>query len=210
MPRGAGRAIPPWYGTEQLSYFTPAERSAVDAITARLIPSDETGPGAREADVVTFIDRQLAGFYGQGQRWYMQGPFPGEPIDTQGYQTRHTPAELWREGVAALDAHCRETHDDRVFAELAEDEQDAVLAALEEGEIELDDVPAATFFSFAREMTLEGFFCDPVYGGNRDMVGWRHVGFPGARYDYRDFLDHGGRAIELAPVGLMGGPEWNR
>lgn len=188
-------------------FLSAGERASVEAITARLIPSDENGPGAREADVVAFIDRQLAGFYGRGQRWYLEGPFP-EPLDTQGYQGPHAPAALWREGLAALDAHCRATHDGRGFAELDEAEQDAVLTGLEEGEVSLEPVDAEQFFDFAREMTIEGFFADPIYGGNRDMLGWRLVGFPGARYDYRDFIHHDGAPLDIAPVGLMGRPDW--
>ena len=188
-------------------FLSPAERRAVDAITARLIPSDDSGPGARDADVVTFIDRQLAGFYGRGQRWYMEGPFP-EPLETQGYQGPYPPASLWREGIAALDSYCRTTHDGRSFAELDEGAQDAVLARLAEGEISFETVDAKQFFDFAREMTIEGFFCDPIYGGNRDIVGWRFVGFPGARYDYRDFIHHNGAPIDIASVSLMGRPAW--
>lgn len=209
MPWAPNRAEPPYYGTEQDVFFTASEREAADAITARLIPTDETGPGAREADVVTFIDRQLAGFYGRAQRWYMHPPFP-DPQDTQGYQSPHTPSELWREGLAALDAHCRETFDGVAFASLPEETQDEILSALEEGEIEFETLSAQQFFEFAKEMTIEGFFCDPVYGGNRDMIGWRLVGFPGARYDYRDFLRHDGARLDIAPVSLVGAPAWNR
>src|SRR5690606_32347268 len=75
IPWVAGQAMPPWRGTENQHFFTFDERRAADALTARFIPSDESGPGAREADVVRFLDRQLAGFYGRGQRWYMRGPF---------------------------------------------------------------------------------------------------------------------------------------
>jgi gluconate 2-dehydrogenase gamma chain len=208
MPWAEGAADPPFRLLNEGGFLTDDERRAVDAIAARLIPSDENGSGAREADVLTFIDRQLAGFYGRAERWYMEGPFPDDYEDTQGYQTPHTPAALWREGLAALDAHCRATHDDRGFAELDEAEQDAVLTGLDEEEIAFEGLSAKTFFDFAREMTIEGFFCDPIYGGNRDMVGWRAVGFPGARYDYRPFIDHGGRPIDIAPVGLAGGPRW--
>ena len=199
----------PYYGTEYGHFFSPAERRAADALTARIIPTDESGPGAREADVVVFLDRQLAGFYGRGQRWYMRGPFP-EPLETQGYQSEHTPGGLWRHGLAALDAHCRQTHDGRDFVDLMEDEQDAVLQAIGDEEVEFEGVSAKQFFDFAKEMTIEGFFCDPVYGGNRDMAGWRYVGFPGARYDYRDYLHHNGARVDLPPVGLMGAPYWTR
>jgi gluconate 2-dehydrogenase gamma chain len=207
LPWAAGAAdYPP--GWVDRRFLTAAEIRTIEAITERLIPADADGPGARDAGVVRFIDSQLAGWYGRGQRWYMQGPFP-EPLDTQGYQTHHTPAQLIREGLTALDAHVRSANADADFASLPEEQQIAILQRLENQEINFDSVPGALFFSFLLEMTIEGYFCDPVHGGNRDMAGWRYVGFPGARYDYRDFTDHGGARIDLHPVGLTGAPEWS-
>lgn len=206
VPWQAGAADLPQPDTED-GFLSPREREAVDAITARLIPSDDSGPGAREANVTTFIDRQLGGYYGRGERWYMEGPFP-EPLDTQGYQGSYAPAALWREGLAALEEYCRTTHDGRSFAELDETTQDDVLSLLADGKISFDTVDAKQFFDFVHEMTIEGFFSDPIYGGNHDMVGWRLVGFPGARYDYRDFIHHNGAQLDIASVSLMGRPAW--
>ena len=189
------------------TFFTAAERACVRAISARLIPSDENGPGADEADVVTFIDRQLAGFYGRGERWYMKGPFP-EGTEQQGYQFESPPAGLYRKALAALDEHCRRTHDGKAFNELDAVGQDGILSAMEEGEIDFEGVSASAFFQLVLDNTIEGFFSDPIYGGNRDMVGWRLVGFPGARYDYREYLDHDGKRLDIPPVGLAGRPEW--
>ncbi|QRF54236.1 gluconate 2-dehydrogenase subunit 3 family protein (plasmid) [Rhizobium rosettiformans] len=198
--------LPPSYPL--LRFFTEQERRCVDAIVARLIPSDESGPGAREAGVVDFIDSQMAGFYGRGERWYMQGPFE-EGFDGQGYQSEHPPAGLYRAALEAIDAHCRDAYGNRSFADLSEDEQDEILKRMDDGELELDGVSAQAFFDLILDNAIEGFFCDPIYGGNRDMVGWKLVGFPGARYDYRDFLDHNGARIELEPVSLKGRPGWN-
>jgi gluconate 2-dehydrogenase gamma chain len=190
-----------------LRFFTPAERRCVDAIAARLIPSDATGPGAREAGVIDFIDSQLAGSYGRGERWYMRGPFE-DGLDTQGYQSAFPPAALYRASIEALDAHCQGTLGSP-FSGLDEKQQDAILKQLDDGELPLDGVGAQTFFNLVLENTVEGFLSDPVYGGNRDMVGWKLLGFPGARYDYRDYLDHDGAAISIEPVGLKGRPAWN-
>lgn len=79
---------------------------------------------------------------------------------------------------------------------------------MEEGNLEIEGVSASSFFELILTNTIEGFFSDPIYGGNRDMLGWRLVGFPGARYDYRDYLDHDGRRLDIPPVGLAGRPEW--
>jgi gluconate 2-dehydrogenase gamma chain len=195
-------------GFDGARFLTDAERRTVDALVARLIPSDDTGPGALDAGVTDFIDNQLAGSYGRGERWYMQGPF-AKGLKTQGYQSAQAPAALYRDAIAALDAHCRETAGGKAFAELSPEEQDAVLTQLEEGGIEFEGVSASAFFSLLQDNAIEGFFCDPIYGGNRDMVGWKLVGFPGARYDYRPHLDHDGARIDIEPVSLAGRPAWN-
>ena len=96
-----------------------------------------------------------------------------------------------------------------VFAELGEEDQDALLKQIEGEGLEFEDVSATAFFGMLRANAIEGFFCDPIYGGNRDMVGWKLVGFPGARYDYRDYLDHNGARISIEPVGLSGRPAWS-
>src|ERR1022692_3443200 len=74
-PAAPGAVEPP-------AFFSSEERAFIDAAVARFIPADELGPGAKEAGVTTFIDRQLAGAFGQAQTWYMQGPW-GEGTATQ-------------------------------------------------------------------------------------------------------------------------------
>ena len=198
----------PYYGTRDDRFFTPEERETVAAICARLIPSDDDGPGATEADVVTFIDRQMAGFYGRGQHWYMKGPY-SQGTATQGYQSEHPPAILYRLALAELETYCASQHEAR-FVDLSEDQQDTVLTGLDEEEIQFEGVSAKVFFDLLLKNAIEGFFADPIYGGNRDMIAWRYIGFPGTRYDYRDFVDHRGKAIPLEPVSLMGRPGWSR
>lgn len=195
-------------GFDGARFLTNEERRCLDALVSRLIPQDELGPGALEAGAVDFIDNQLAGHYGRGERWYMQGPF-AKALETQGYQSELAPAGLYRAAIAALDEHCRRSFQGRVFADLSPEEQDELLRQMEAGDLDLEDVPVAAFFGLLMENTVEGFFCDPIYGGNRDMAGWRLVGFPGARYDYRDYLDHNGERISIEPVGLRGRPAWN-
>src|SRR5690606_9607245 len=122
-----------------------------------------------EAGVTDFIDSQLAGFFGRGDRWYMRGPFE-ECLDTQGYQSEHPPAQLYRTAIESLDAHCRGSLA-APFADLSEAQQDEILSQLEEGELELDRVSGSSFFEMVMENAIEGFFSDPIYGGNRNMVG---------------------------------------
>jgi gluconate 2-dehydrogenase gamma chain len=189
-------------------FFQPEEAKFIEAAVERLIPSDELGPGARDVGVPTFIDRQLAGQYGHAQRWYMLGPWrPG--VETQGYQSRLAPAQMYRFAIKAIDAHVREKNQNRSFAELSPEDQDKILQSMENDELKLQGVSTKAFFEVLLQNTVEGFFSDPIYGGNRDMAAWKMIGFPGARYDYRDYVDKHGEHFPLPPVGLKGRPEWN-
>jgi gluconate 2-dehydrogenase gamma chain len=191
------------------AWFTDTEAAFVTAAVARLIPADELGPGAVEAGVPTFIDRQLAGPYGRGERWYMQGPWsPGLP--TQGYQTRLTPAGMYRAAIQATDAAVVRESRGASFARLAPADQDAFLQRMEKGEVALAGADAKGFFAQLLQNTLEGFWSDPIYGGNRDLVGWKLIGFPGARYDHSSFVAQHGEKYPLPPVGLKGRVEWIR
>ena len=215
MPvKPAPGAIPPTFdpsvGTGAPSstyvFFTPVEATFIEAALARLIPKDELGPGAVEAGVAYFIDRQLAGDFGAGSRWYMQGPWDkGEA--TQGYQSRMPPAAYYRAAIREIDeAISREAKSS--FAKLAAADQDAWLHRVEEGKLQLPTADAKSFFKMLWQNTLEGFWSDPMYGGNRDLAGWKLIGFPGARYDYSAHVGRHGDPYPLPPVGLKGRVEW--
>jgi gluconate 2-dehydrogenase gamma chain len=189
-------------------FFTAGEAAAVDAIVDRLIPTDELGPGARDAGVTTFIDRQLTGPYG-GHDWlYMQGPFSDKPLPTQGLQSALTPRQQYRLGLAALHAYCMATYGSRGFVELGPDEQDKLLVGMEKGEVSLPNFSSKMLFGAIHTNTMEGYFADPIYGGNRDMAGWKLVGFPGVRYDFRDVMERPNQAYTLPPVSMQGRPAW--
>jgi gluconate 2-dehydrogenase gamma chain len=208
MPWVPGTATPPvavrpgpWL------FFTADEASLVEAAVDRLIPPDERGPGGKDAGCAVFIDRQLAGPYGRGDGLYMRPPFmPGAA--TQGYQMPDAPAGRYRAGLKAIADHVKAAFAGKTFRELAPPDQDKVLAGLEAGSIVLDKVNGAQFFALLLQNTQEGFFADPIYGGNRGMVGWKLVGFPGARYDYRDWVERHNEPYPLPPVGIMGRSEW--
>src|SRR5579862_7508187 len=176
----------------QFAYFTPVEFTWVEAAVARLIPRDDLGPGAKEAGVATFIDRQLAGPYGRAETWYMQGPWK-EGTEQQGYQLKLTPSALYRAGIADVDAHSRSTSQGKAFVALDAGSQDALLHALEDGKVELAHVPAKAFFAMLLQNTIEGFLADPMYHGNRNFIGWKLIGFPGPRYNYVDEIEQHGR-----------------
>ncbi|MBV9995993.1 MAG: gluconate 2-dehydrogenase subunit 3 family protein [Caulobacteraceae bacterium] len=207
-PWTGGAAAPAGVGGgEAYVFFTSAEAAFVKATAARLIPKDDLGPGAVEAGVPEFIDRQLAGEFGHATRWYMQGPWSAGET-TQGYQSRYTPADLYRAAIAAIDHACRREFKGETFAGLAAADQDAFLTRLEKGAVELGGIDGKAFFEMFLQNVLEGFWSDPIYGGNRDMVGWKLIGFPGARYDYAPYVSRHGERLALPPVGLEGRPSW--
>jgi gluconate 2-dehydrogenase gamma chain len=210
LPWAAGASDRPDRIDERPGYFffSPAEAAFIEAAVERLIPSDEAGPGAREAGVPRFIDRQLSGAYGAGDRFYLQPPFV-TGLPTQGWQMQ-APAQVYRAAIPAIDQWSTAMHG-AAFAALDAPRQDAVLKALDEGDAQLSGGPdAKAFFGLLLQNTIEGYFADPIYGGNRDMAAWRMIGFPGARYNLRPFVLRYGEAYPLPPVGLMGRPDWRR
>lgn len=188
-------------------FFTADEARAMEAIVDRIIPPDPETPGGKDAGCAVFIDRQLKGPYGSAEGLYMLGPFI-KGTKQQGPQSPLTPAELYRKGLAALDKYCRENRGGKVFAELSSDKQDDVLKQIEAGKIKFDDVDAESFFGALLQIVPEGFFSDPIHGGNRDMVGWKMIGFPGIRYDYRDWIGRHNERYPHPPVSIMGRADW--
>ena len=189
-------------------FFSSNEVAFVEAVVDRLIPTDELGPGALEAGCVLFIDRQLAGSYGHADRWYMQGPWP-EGDEQQGMQGRMSPAETYRAGIRAMNGHCHQTFGGKPFNELTTIDQEVLLSTMEKGELPLPGVNAKSFFSLLLQNTTEGFFADPLYGGNHDMIGWKLIGFPGARYDHLVEVSNHGKPYTLPPVGILGRKAWD-
>lgn len=186
-------------------FFTPDEWSFVNAASARLIPHDGLGPGAVEAGVPEYIDRQMGTPWATGALWYMQGPFDADAPATLGYQLRLTPQQVFRLGISATDRFVRmaPATQGKPFAQLAPDAQDAALHAIETGQAPFETVPATLFFSMLLQSVREGFFADPVHGGNRGLVGWKLIGFPGARADFMDWVDRDVK-YPLPPVALNG------
>jgi gluconate 2-dehydrogenase gamma chain len=140
---------------EALETLTAAEADILEAICARLIPSDEAGPGAAEARAAHYIDRALAG-----------------PLRTF--------RDAYAAGLAAIDVYAQ-AKKGAAFIKLAPADQDAVLTDLESNAAAGFTPNAATFFNLVRTHTIQGTFCDPYYGGNANFVGWDMIGYPGLR-----------------------------
>lgn len=188
-------------------FFTVDEARAMEAIVDRIIPPDPETPGGRDAGCAVFIDRQLKGPYGSNQGLYTLGSH-AKGTKEQGPQSALTHADLYRKGLAALDGHCRSAHAGKAFAELSAAEQDDVLRKVEAGDVKFEAVDAKGFFDALLKDVPEGFFSDPIHGGNRDMVGWKMIGFPGIRYDYRDWVNRHNERYPYPPVSIAGRADW--
>ena len=182
-------------------FLKQPEVAFVEAAVARLIPADELGPGANEAGVAYFIDRQLFGGWGTMAKMYRQGPWP-EGTPQQGYQSPLTPQQVYRIGIGEVNAHCAKQYGNS-FSALTAAQQDEVLRGLDGGKIELEAVRSQFFFNTLLANTLEGFFADPIYGGNRDKAGWKLVGFPGVAAVYTMHVERHGVPYDAVPVSMM-------
>ena len=189
-------------------YFTGDEAAFIEAAAARLIPADATGPSAIQAGVPLFLDRQLAGDYGKGARLYMQGPF-AKGTATQGYQSKYPPAGLHRAAIKAIGEHLGQ-NGGAPFHKRGETDQDAFLKDLSGGKVDLgSDVDGKAYFTLLLQNVMEGYFSDPIYGGNRDLSAWKMIGFSGARYDQRAYVLAYNKPYPLPPVGIGGRPDWS-
>jgi len=162
-------------GAAHGAFFNAQDAATVAAFAERLMPAAPGKPGARDANVLNYIDLALSGAYAELQEFY-------------------------RRGLAQLDAYCRKAYNE-AFVRLDGDRQDLVIAAVEQGKAAGFTWPTAqAFFETVRTHTIEGLFADPVYGGNKDFAGWKLVGFPGGQavYTPADLQDR--QAFTRAPM----------
>jgi gluconate 2-dehydrogenase gamma chain len=182
-------------------FFNAIEAKFIEAAIDTVIPHDAVGPGALECGVAEFIDNQLTGAYGQGARMYLDGPFV-EGTPTQGYQLALTPAELYRIAIADVNAYCARTFKKR-FDQLGAEDRKTVLEGVEGRKIALDNAPGATFFGVFLNNVMEGYFGDPMYGGNKNKAVWKMIGFPGATGMYADaILEYRNKPYPIDPKGI--------
>ncbi len=183
-------------------YLNATEWAFVIAATARLIPSDGDGPGAYEARVPVFIDRQLSSQYGVGADWYMHGPHMPDADPALGFQTPLNPKQIYRQGIAAINTWCEKAHG-KSFDQLELVQQDEVLTGVQQGSINLG-AELRDFFTVLLGNTKEGYFADPKYGGNYKMLAWSYIGFPGARASFKEWAGQHNVAYPLGPVSISG------
>lgn len=179
----AGKGVQPKTVRIPLRFFTESEAAVIAAAASRIFPSDDAGPGAHEAGVVIFIDRQLAGPWGRDARRYTHEPFEDGLVPEFGYQGKAAPRDVYREGLKELAG----------FDALSPSQQDEMLKQIEN----------SVFLNLLRRNTIEGMFSDPIHGGNVDMVGWQLIGFPGPRMSNVGDIDtHNGEAFRPKPLSL--------
>lgn len=158
----------------------------LEQATECIYPKDEHGPGAIELGVPYFIDRQLAGSWGTNGKDYRQGPFHENGRSTNTSIVNR--GDIFLMGLRKIDEHSQQLFS-TTFAEADEEQQEEVLLAFEAGEVEMIGTSSAAFFSLLRQTTLEGVYSDPLYGGNKNMGGWKMKEYPGPVPSYANIIE---------------------
>lgn len=163
-----------------LRFLSNPQFNVVEAMAERIFPADADGPGAKEARVASYIDGQLAGGWGRGEKMYRQGPFLIPTDSGHGWQFAMTPQDVYKDALASIDAYTDKQYS-KPFHRLTTTQQDDVLKLMADGKIDtFTNVTSAQFFGTFRQNVVEGLFSDPSHGGNYKVIGWRWVGFPGS------------------------------
>lgn len=161
------------------------------AMADRVFPADADSPSATEIGFIPYLDGQLGGSWGAGEGFYRHGPFHEATTSGMGYQLPLVPRELFAHVAIAIDHHVQATSG-KPMHELSAAQQDAVMTDLEAGKVDLgfgtgaNAYTSAVFFAEFLQVVNQALFADPVYGGNRNMEGWKWVGFPGDPMGYGD------------------------
>jgi len=204
VPLGKAYAVAPaGDASYQPAYFTAEEWAVVHAFVDRLIPHDDEGPGAIELQVPRFVDMQMHTPYGFGHDRFNGAPFVKASADF-GNQLPYSPREIYRQGIAALNGYTVKAKGHK-FQDLSPDVQEAIIHDMEKGNIALSPVPAKLLFSQFMHNAREGYFSDPIHGGNVGMGAWKMIGFPGARADFTDWVNQNGAKYPFGPVSIVSG-----
>lgn len=174
---------------EARTFFSRAnDFETLAATTERIFPEDDQGPGAIELGVPYYIDKQLEGSFGSNTHDYMRGPFQIRESNHLEYQTKLNRGELFIIGLRRMQDISQEDYDQK-FVDLDGEEQDNIMEQFESGEAKMDGAPSDFFFNVLLQTTLEGVYADPVYGGNKDMMGWKMMEYPGPRMGWSDEIE---------------------
>lgn len=168
----------------RMFFQTDRDFKNLSAACERIYPHDEHSLGAIELKVPYFIDNQLAGAYGLNAREYMQGPF-FEGKAEQGYQSPLLRKEIFLLGLEALEHESLVRYQKSFFA-LDATIQDELLKEFEADKVQIQGLSSQYFFTLLRDLTLAGALADPIYGGNKNKMGWKAMSYPGAQMSYLD------------------------
>src|SRR5699024_4708772 len=160
-------------GDTGFEFFTIDQAKSVEALAERIFPADNNGPGATDAGVVFFIDRQLAGSWGVGGKHYMDGPYyPDQAMAEQGWQHPFVPQDVYEYALESLTKYAKDTYDGSI-ADLNPKQQDKIISALESDDIDtFGELAPSEFFTMLRQNVLERMYSDPIFGGNHNMDDW--------------------------------------
>jgi gluconate 2-dehydrogenase gamma chain len=160
------------------------EAATTEALVEHMWPADHLTVSGVDLGIAIFIDRQLAGAFGRGDRLYMQGPFRKGKAQ-HGYQIPLVPEDWYKAGIAALNRHCHGAHG-KAFDRLAPAERESVLTAVSTGKANTPAFDLAGWFNgLVYPLFVQGAFSDPLYGGNRGKAAWKMIGYPGLPATYR-------------------------
>jgi gluconate 2-dehydrogenase gamma chain len=150
----------------------------VEALVNVMCPDDGLTPNGVDCGLAEYIDRQLAGGFGQGERLYRQPPWrSGKP--QFGYQLPLTPAQFFTTGLAAAQEACSKRYG-KHFEELAPAEADAFLLDVAAGKLDDERLSVGQWFNeLVYPLFTQACFADPLYGGNKNKVFWKLIGYPG-------------------------------
>lgn len=159
-------------------FFSSDEAAFVETMVNIMCPADEFTPNGVDCGLALFMDRQLAGDFGRGAKRYMRGPWQqGKP--QHGYQLPLTPEQYFRAGVEGANLECRKRHG-KTFDRLRPDEADAFLSELASGKANDARIALGSWFNeLVYPLFAQACFADPIYGGNRNKVFWKMIGYPG-------------------------------
>jgi gluconate 2-dehydrogenase gamma chain len=196
--KDASPQLPP---AEPLLTLTATEAAFLSAAYDTFIPADRLSPSGTDCGLLAFIDRQLAGAWGGGAKLYRSGPFV-KGTREQGYQLSLTPREFFGAGIKAANEWTRKTYG-KDFDRLSAAERQTALETMDAGKAELGEINGKQFFEMLLQSAMEGFFADPIYGGNRDKVAWRMVSYPGLPATYAGkALEYRGKKIVIEPQSI--------
>lgn len=184
---------------EARMFFTRFEDFVVlEQTTERIYPEDDNGPGAIGLGVPYFIDKQLAGNWGVNAKDYRQGPFQ-EPDPTADMSSL-TRGDIFIIGLRKINEESQKRFKE-TFNNIEAEQQDEILTDFAHGDVDMKGIASNRFFDLLRSATLEGAYSDPMYGGNRNMEGWKMKEFPGSVASYADMIEEK-EFIRMDPISL--------